>query len=287
MAPVSPFNRLCIRMLPGIAAFLLLAGCGLSGLQDGLSQAVMNQPDPQTVREALPTFLLISDALIEADPENEGRLASGADLYSAFTGLFELEPTRAKLLALRARSYGERALVEAAGFEGDLAKLDFPTFLALLEEFDDEDDVPVLFSYATGWLSWANVNRDDWSVAADLPKAEATLARVVALDEGYRQGAAHVYLGILKTLRPPSLGGKPEEARAHFEKAIALSNGRNLSAKVDFAAAYARLIYDRELHDRLLNEVLATPAEAPGLTLLNTLAKERARKLLASADAYF
>jgi len=286
MAPASLFNRVCFALLSGIV-LLLLTGCGLSGLQDGLSKAVMNQPDPQTVREALPTFLVISDALIEADPGNEDRLASGADLYSAFAGLFELEPARAKLLALRARNYGERALIAASGFKGDLAKLDFPTFKALIDEFDDEDDVPVLFSYATGWLSWANVNRDDWSVAADLPKAELILARVVALDEGYRQGAAHVYLGIIKTLRPPSLGGKPEEARAHFEKAIALSNGRNLSAKVDYAAAYARLVYDRELHDRLLNEVLVTPAEAPGLTLLNTLAKERARKLLASADDYF
>jgi len=147
--------------------------------------------------------------------------------------------------------------------------------------------VPVLFSYATGWLAWANVNRDNWSAAADLPKIQAALERALALDEEYRRGAAHVYLGILKTLRPPSLGGRPEEARAHFERAIELSNGRNLAAKVDYAAAYARLVYDRDLHDRLLNDVLAAPVEAPGLTLLNTLAKERAQSLLGSADDYF
>ena len=46
-------------------------------------------------------------------------------------------------------------------------------------------------------------------------------------------------------------------------------------------------MFDRELHDRLLNEVLAAPAEAPRLTLQNTFAKQRARALLDSADQYF
>jgi len=47
------------------------------------------------------------------------------------------------------------------------------------------------------------------------------------------------------------------------------------------------LLYDRELHDRLLQEVLAADSDQPGYVLLNTLAKEQARKLLANADTYF
>src|SRR5213075_2396873 len=35
--------------------------------------------------------------------------------------------------------------------------------------------------------------------------------------------AIHGYLGILDSLRPAALGGKPDEARAHFERAIELS----------------------------------------------------------------
>jgi len=274
-------------LLPLALLLLALSGCGLSGLQDGLSQAVMNQTDPQTIREALPTFLVLSDALVEADPDNEDRLAAAADLYSAFAVLYEQTPERGRLLSERARSYGERAFCSAADCPDGLTNLDYPAFMALLNELDDRDDVPVLFSYATGWLAWANAHRDDWSVLADLPKIEAVLTRVVTLQEEYRQGAAHVYLGILKTLRPPSLGGKPDEAKAHFERAIALSAGRNLGAKVDYAASYARLLYDRELHDRLLHEVLETPVEAPGLTLLNTLAQERAKRLLEGAEDYF
>jgi hypothetical protein len=58
-------------------------------------------------------------------------------------------------------------------------------------------------------------------------------------------------------------------------------------AKVEYARRYARLVFDRPLHDRLLEEVVGAPAEAPGLTLSNTLAKTQARELLASAPQHF
>ncbi|MCK4536664.1 MAG: hypothetical protein KAT93_06600 [Desulfuromonadales bacterium] len=265
---------------------LTLSACGLSGLHDGFSRAIMNQPDPETVREALPTFLVATDAMIEADPESVDRLCTGADLYSVFAGLFWHEPERARLLAERARSYGERAFCLTANVNCELTKLDFQQFSELLAAFD-KDEVSVLLSYATGWLTWANANRGNWLAAAGLPKIEAVLERIVVLQDDFRYGTAHVYLGILKTLRPPSLGGKPEESRAHFERALELSGGRNLSARTDYAEHYARLVYDRELHDRLLGEVLQMPVEEPGLTLLNSLAKRRAKALLDSAEDYF
>ena len=96
-----------------------------------------------------------------------------------------------------------------------------------------------------------------------------------------------MYLGVFETLVPPALGGKPEVGRGHFERALALSDGANLLAKVMFAEQYGRLVYNRELHDRLLQEVLEAPVEAPGFTLMNSVAKERAEDLLASADDYF
>ena len=61
----------------------------------------------------------------------------------------------------------------------------------------------------------------------------------------------------------------------------------DLGIKVDYARYYARTLYDRELHDRLLNEVLEANPYQKGLVLLNTLAQEDARELLASADEYF
>jgi len=46
-------------------------------------------------------------------------------------------------------------------------------------------------------------------------------------------------------------------------------------------------LYERELHDRLLNEVLEADPESDGYTLMNLMAKEQAKELLASADDYF
>jgi hypothetical protein len=46
-------------------------------------------------------------------------------------------------------------------------------------------------------------------------------------------------------------------------------------------------MYEQELHDRLLREVLAEPAEADGYTLFNMLAKMDAEALLASSPEYF
>ena len=96
-----------------------------------------------------------------------------------------------------------------------------------------------------------------------------------------------MYLGILNTLRPPALGGKPEVGRAYFEQALVLTGGRDLSVKVEYARGYARLMYERELHDRLLNEVLAAEVKQKGFTLANRLAQQQAKDLLASADEHF
>jgi hypothetical protein len=46
-------------------------------------------------------------------------------------------------------------------------------------------------------------------------------------------------------------------------------------------------VFDQALHDRLLDEVLAADPKAPGLTLINTLAREQARQLKDSSKDYF
>ena len=56
---------------------------------------------------------------------------------------------------------------------------------------------------------------------------------------------------------------------------------------MEYANGYARLMYERDLHDRLLNEVLAADPTVIGATLMNVLAQELAAELLATADDYF
>jgi hypothetical protein len=58
-------------------------------------------------------------------------------------------------------------------------------------------------------------------------------------------------------------------------------------AKVLYAQQYARLLFEQELHDRLLTEVLQANAKAEGLTLMNQFAKQQAEILLAESAEYF
>jgi len=66
-----------------------------------------------------------------------------------------------------------------------------------------------------------------------------------------------------------------------------ISEHKDLSIKVNYAKYYARTLYDRELHDQLLNEVLDADPNSKGYVLMNTLAQQEARELLDSADDYF
>ena len=96
-----------------------------------------------------------------------------------------------------------------------------------------------------------------------------------------------MYLGVIKSLLPAALGGKPEQARAHFERARELSGGKNLMVDVLMAKHYARNVYDQELHDELLTAVQDADSKYAGYTLINTLAKLEADQLLAESADFF
>jgi TRAP transporter T-component len=255
-------------------------------MSQNLAAAVLNQNDPETVRQGAPAYLLLVDSLIADDPRNSALLQGGARLYVAYATAFVTDPERARRLTRRAVEYADRALcVEYPPACASDARTAEGFKVAL--NAAGAAQVPALYTWAIAHAGWIQANSEDWNAIAELPKVEAALRRVVALDDGYERGAPHMYLGVLVTLRPAALGGRPEEGRRQFERAIALSDGKSLMVQVQFARYYARLVFDRPLHDRLLKEVLAAEAEQPGLTLSNTLAQEQARKLLADADTYF
>lgn len=67
-----------------------------------------------------------------------------------------------------------------------------------------------------------------------------------------------------------------------------MSGNQALAAKVLFAEYYAAGIKDRRLYETTLREVVNSPAaELPELTLSNTLAKEKAGRLLEKTEEYF
>jgi len=281
-----------IRLLPALLTLLALTGCAslassaTSKLADNLASAILNQDDPETVQAGMPSYLLLSDSLIEGDPQNENTLLAGSKLYGAYAAAFVKEPERAKRLARKARDYSDRALCAHEAKLCNVLEKPYEEFAAAIATLK-VGDVPLLYTSGTAWAGWIQANSSDWNAIASLPKVKALMTRVVELDETYSHGEGHLYLGVFATLLPPALGGKPEEGRIHFERAIKLSAGRDLMAKVEYARRYARIVYDRPLHDKLLREVLDADAVVPGLTLSNVLAKRQAKELLGSAESYF
>ena len=162
----------------------------------------------------------------------------------------------------------------------------FNDFTKIVDQFSKEQ-IDLLYTLGSSWAGWIQNRSGDWNAAADLARVTYIMQRVLKLDETYQHGQVHLYLGILNTLLPPALGGKPEIGKQHFEKAIALSGGKNLIAKVIYAEKYARLVFDQELHDTLLHQVLKTDPYSRGFTLTNMLAQQQAKALLLSGKDYF
>lgn len=268
---------------------MLAAGCvvNIIGAKAGntLSAAILNQDDPELVASGVPAYILLIDGLISQNPDSVGLLVAGSQLFALYGSRFA-PPERAVTLTAKARRYGERALCLSHEPACKWSGIGYDELVQQLEAVAPRN-VNALYAYAVSWLSNLDATSEDWNAVAELPWVEAVLGRALELDETYERGAIHGYLGILNSLRPPALGGNPELARSHFERAIELSGGQDLSIKVEYARRYARLVFDQELHDRLLTEVLNAPTDAPKLTLFNVLAKKEAEALLATSKEYF
>lgn len=284
-----------VRRFPGLAILLLisslfLSGCAslmssvTSGLADDLADTILNSRDVETVREGVPAYLLMIDSFLRSSPENPDLLLAAANLNGAFSVF--TEGNRTKLLSAKALDYATRAAcIEARSLCG-LREMPFREFQSVLDE-TDEGAVPVLYAVGVAWTGFIQANTDDWNAIAQLGKVKYLMERVIVLDENHDNGGPHLYMGGLETALPPAMGGNLEKGRMHFERALEIAEGDYLMTKVIYAEQYARLSFDKALHDRLLREVLAADPVVPGMTLTNSYAQERAAALLEGSDEYF
>lgn len=290
-------SRNSLFFLCGLFLLSLAAGCGrivghfTRPLFDDLTRSFMQQGDVVIAEKGTPAFLLLLDGLIEHSPKNESLLLAGAQAYSAYTAAFvgDKAPERNKRLTEKAKDYALRALSLHNKTFSRVKEEPYPEFVICLGSFKRKD-VPYVFYAAASWAGWIQAHSDSMDAIADLPRVQALIERVIELDEGFYYGASHTFMGVLLTIRPPSLGGKPEEARRHFERAVELGQGALLTTYVMYAKNYAKLMYEEELFFDLLNTVLDSPVDAVSeLTLVNTLAKQQAGELITDAreEEYF
>jgi len=291
----------------------LLGGCDIQRLTVELtgrvlvraSRSLESEPDVEVARAALPGQLKTIDGLLETAPRDEDLLGLAALGFLQFafgfvedelesqpldgahateravlvgraTGLYDRSFAFAvRLLARRDPRIRDALAGDAAGLAEELARL-------------DRRSVPGLFYAGAALASAINLNREDPSRAADLPKAIALLSRARALDPRFYHAGPPLILGLVYGLQPRSRGGQPERARRLLEEAIALTDGKYLLARVMLARAYAVSVGDRALFASTLRAVLDAPPDlAPDCRLSNELAKRRAARYLAAEQSLF
>jgi predicted anti-sigma-YlaC factor YlaD len=260
--------------------------------------------DPELVRDAIPFGLKTMEGLLEDNPKHEELLTALASGFTQYGYAFvqteadvadldgRLEPARAgreraRRLYLRAREYGLRGLEVRR--EGTAAKLrgGLGEARAALGKAK-KDDIPLLYWTASAWALAIASSKGDMSLVAELPVPVAMMERAIQLDEGWNEGALHEFFVVYDATRSAAEGGGVDRAKAHLERALALSMNKKLGPRVSWAEGVLVQRQDRDEFTRVLEEVLrADPGEVPRYRLANIIAQRRAKALLAHVDDLF
>lgn len=272
-----------------ICKSFLLSGCLLCSCTSILTSNVIDpavanlqrQSDVELVCEGAASFLLMIDSLIESNPNSNGLLLTATKAYSGTIAALDscgIEPKRAQTISDKAKYYGIRLLQEISAVD--------PIQKNLTEHHTSISSAGSLFWGAFGWLTWIQEQQGSPESMADLIVVEKIMARVLELDETIENGSVHIFFGALYGAKPAMFGGDFERSRSHFDRALEISNRSFLLVHTTFAETYCRMTFNRELHDKLLQEVIDFPIEqSPENTLSNQIAKRKAKKLL--VDGFF
>jgi len=137
-----------------------------------------------------------------------------------------------------------------------------------------------IFWYGNDLGRWLNYHALT-AITGGMQDVLASFERALALDETYLGAGPHRSLACFLAQVPSVLGGNLEEAKTHFERAIALAPDF-IENYVDYAAYYAKPKKDWTLFTKLLDDALRQAKDDAVLgawPFYNALALERAQAL--------
>ncbi len=148
--------------------------------------------------------------------------------------------------------------------------------------------VPAAVWVASCWSQDIALNLDKTSVMRDIPKVQALVDRIVALDGAFFEGLPYVLQGSLHAFKPPMMGGDPEASAASFERAFAIGGNSFWLSRFFYARYYTYRMMDAELCAETLQGILdAQPVPDDPYLLLNTIAREKSLQLMVEIDDLF
>jgi len=301
MSPRPRLGALLLVLSCPLASACSLRGLAVGGLSSALAgsaAAYAQEDDPELVRGALPFVMKTIEGVLIDSPDNEDLLSAACTTFGLYAYLVQLDgealqssdyahaerlKRRALALHLRARDYALRALELRHAEIGERLRTDPARAVEVLEE----EDVELAYGAAGTWGLAIGLGKDEPALVADVDAVRALLRRALRLDESWDQGALHEAMISVEGL-PRAMGGSPERAREHFQRALALSGGQRASLYLKLAENVSVPAQDRAEFERLLRQALAIDLDsAPDLRLSNRLAKDRARRLLDGIDELF
>ena len=302
-----------MRVLPTsalLAALALLSGCKSVALKfaadaaAGTGDNYAKDDDPELVRAAVPFGLKTMEGVLDEKPRHEGLLTALTSGFTQFSYAFvqtdadiadlggKLEEARAgrdraRRLYVRGREYGLRGLDVRRSPLGASLRAGGDKARAALAKAQ-KGDVPLLYWTASAWVLSIAANKADMAAIAELPTPIAMMERALALDEGWNDGSIHEFFVAYDATRSAAEGGGPDRAKAHLDRALALSMNKKLGPRVSWAEGVLVQRQQRDEFVRVLREVLrADPGEVPRFRLGNLIAQRRAKALLAHVDDLF
>ena len=258
-----------------------------------------SEEDPELVRDALPFLLKTIESILDTSPRQGQALVFACTGFTLYANAFiQLDADLAEWddygLALRLRERTWRFYVRARDYCLRSLELKYAGITERLRQdpkaavaVTDVDDVEVLFLLSAAWGLAISNALDQPALVADLGAVRELLARALELDEDYDRGSIHSALITIEAL-PEYLGGSPERAREHFDRAVELSGGLDAAPYVAFAAGVSMPAEDRAEFRQLLELALAIDTdEDTSLRLLNLVNQTRAQMLLDHIDDLF
>jgi len=274
---------------------LTLSACSMNKMMVSMSlpmieggiEAMNQEPDLELAEDAMPANISMLNGMIHLDPENVTLHVYAAQAYYGLSYGFKEDKNRqrADKIYLRGLKHGLIAL-ELEGLK-DVKTLSNNALEEKLQKLG-KDDVPALFWTASNWAKWIDLNRNNPASLIQLSKPTAMMQRVLELDETFYYGGAHMYFGVFYGARAPMFGGDFKKSRQHFDRAREINKDKLLIVDLLQAQFLSRQMFDqKDFHDRLTKIINAPEDLYPELTLLNQIAKRKARRLLKQEGKWF
>lgn len=294
----------------------------------GEGNAFTRDDDPELVGAAIPSMIKLLESVLDADPGNPELHFTIGQTTVIYANLFVQEKAdrlsdeyyeekeklydRAKKFYLRGADFIYKGLLlKNRKLARKIEDEDFEAALAAARK----KDVPYLTWYSMGILAALSIDPLNLDLLSESYQPTTFLYRSLEIDETFENGNIHGILislsgslpeGIIyqafekspetfKTFYENYYGDQIGEGHSvmdrathHFERAIALSEGKNPSPYIAMATTLAGKGIEYEKFQSLLEEALTIdPNDDPENRLATTVFQEKAQWLLDNAGDYY